>query len=139
MEDNKVKEFKVRINKEIIHVEEEVYIAYYKMGRRERYLNEVSLVKDLSYNQLMNQEYPIELKMIDMQELIDDSIVKKIMIEEMLIAINTLTEYEKMIINEIFFCETSIRKLANNLDISKSTLYEQKERILKKLRKIIIK
>lgn len=134
-----MKEFKVRINKEIIHVEEEVYIAYYKMGRRERYLNEVSLVKDLSYNQLMNQDYPIELKMTDMQELIDDSIVKKIMIEEMLIAINTLTEYEKMIINEIFFCETSIRKLANNLNISKSTLYEQKERILKKLRKIIIK
>lgn len=49
-----MKEFKVRINKEIIHVEEEVYIAYYKMGRRERYLNEVSLVKDLSYNQLMS-------------------------------------------------------------------------------------
>lgn len=54
MEESKVKEFKVRINKEIIHVEEEVYIAYYKMGRRERYLNEVSLVKDLSYNQLMS-------------------------------------------------------------------------------------
>lgn len=57
------------------------------------------------------------------------------MIEEMLIAINTLTEYEKMIINEIFFCETSIRKLANNLNISKSTLYEQKDRILKNLEK----
>lgn len=73
--------------------------------------------------------------MIDTQELIDDSIVKKIMIEEMLIAINTLTEYEKMIINEISFCETSIRKLANNLNISKSTLYEQKDRILKNLEK----
>lgn len=134
-----MKEFSIKINKEIIYVNEDVYIVYYKMGRRERYLNEVSIKKDLSYNHLMAQDYPVELKMSEKQEFIEDEIIKKIMIEEMLIAIHTLTEYEKMIINEIFFCETSIRKLANNLNISKSTLYEQKERILKKLRKIIIK
>lgn len=134
-----MKEFKVRINKEIIYVNEDVYIVYYKMGRRERYLNEVSIKKDLSYNHLMAQDYPVELKMSEQQEFIEDEIIKKIMIDEMLIAIHALTEYEKMIINEIFFCETSIRKLANNLNISKSTLHEQKEKILKKLRKIIIK
>ena len=98
-----MKEFKVRINKEIIYVNEDVYIVYYKMGRRERYLNEVSIKKDLSYNHLMAQDYPVELKMSEQQEFIEDEIIKKIMIDEMLIAIHALTEYEKMIINEIFF------------------------------------
>ena len=134
-----MEEFKIRINKEVIYVSEEVYISYYKMGRRERYLDEVSFKKELSYNHLMDKEFPIEAKMTEPQKLIEDEIVQKIMIEKMTIAIESITANERMIINELFFKGKSIRELAAILDISKSTLHEQKDKILKKLRKIIEK
>lgn len=134
-----MKDFKIKINKELISVSEEIYISYYKMERRERYLNEVSLEKDLSYNQLMDKEYPIEVKMSKPQNLIEDEIVEKIMIEKMTIAIKSLDNSERLIIHELFFNGKSIRELAVTLGISKSTLHEQKEKIIKKLRKIINK
>lgn len=132
-----MKDFKIKINKELISVSEEIYISYYKMERRERYLNEVSLEKDLSYNQLMDKEYPIEVKMSKPQNLIEDEIVEKIMIEKMTIAIKSLDNSERLIIHELFFNGKSIRELAGTLGISKSTLHEQKDKILKKLRKNI--
>lgn len=134
-----MKEFKIRINNEFVTVNEEIYITYYKMGRRERYLEEVAIVKNLSYNQLMDKEYPIEIKMSEAQKLIEDEIVEKIMIEKVGTAIKSLTNTERIIIYELFFNGRSIRDLAGVLGISKSTLHEQKNKILKKLRKIINK
>ena len=134
-----MKEFKIRISDEFITVNEEVYIAYYKMGRRERYLEEVGVEKNLSYNQLLELDYPIEGKMCEEEQLLEDAIVEKIMLEKMMIAIHTLTVNENMIINELFFKGTSIRELSLDLKVPKSTLHDRKEIIIKKLRKIINK
>jgi len=41
------RQFKIRVKSEIISVTEEVYTTYYKMGRRERYLEEVAIRKNL--------------------------------------------------------------------------------------------
>lgn len=134
-----MKEFKIRINNELITVDEEIYITYYKMGRRERYLEEVAVKKNLSYNQLLDQDYPIESKMCNQQHLPEDIIIKKIMLEKMIIALNMLTVNERMIINQLFFEGKSIRELSLDLNIPKSTLHEQKKKIIKKLKKIINK
>lgn len=129
-----MKEFKIRIKNEFVEVNEEIYTIYYKMGRRERYLEEVSVEKNLSYNQLVELDYPIEAKMCEEQDLIEDKVIEK-----MRIAIKALTAHERMILNELFFKGTSIRELSLHLNIPKSTLHEQKEKIIKKLKKIINK
>ena len=134
-----MKKFKVRINEELIFVNEEVYINYYKMERHERYLNEVSLKKDLSYNQLMDNDYPIEGKMSKPQRFIEDEIIEKIMIERMTIAIKSLTNSERIVINELFFNGMSERKLADLMNIPRSTLQSKKIKIINKLKKIIEK
>lgn len=134
-----MKDYKINVNKKLIPVSEEVYISYYKMERRERYIYEVSIEKDLSFNQLLDNDYPVEMRMREAQQLIEDKIVEKIMIKKMAIAIKSLTDSEKMIINELFFNNKSIRELAAILNVSKSTLHDQKNKILKKLRKIINK
>lgn len=134
-----MKEFKIKINKEIISVNEEVYIVYFKMERRERYLNEVSLEKDLSYNQLMDKDYPIEWKMSEPQRFIEDEIVEKIMIERMTIAIKSLTNSERIVINELFFNGKSERELADLMNIPRTTLQSKKIKIVNKLKKIIEK
>ena len=78
------------------------------MGRRERYLEEVGVEKNLSYNQLLELDYPIEGKMCEEEQLLEDAIVEKIMLEKMMIAIHTLTVNEHMIINELFFAGTAL-------------------------------
>ena len=60
-------EFKIRISNQLITVNQGVYITYYKMGRRERYLQEVCIKKNSSYNQLLELDYPIEGKMCESQ------------------------------------------------------------------------
>lgn len=134
-----MKEFKIRINNEFIAVNEEIYITYYKMGRRERYLEEVNAEKNLSYNQLLELNYPIEGKMYESQHLLEDAVIEKILHEKMIIALEMLTGYERMIIDELFFEGTSIRKLSYHLNVPKSTLHDQKEKIIKRLKKIISK
>ncbi len=134
-----MKEYKIRINNEFVTVTEEIYIAYYKMGRRERYLEEVSVERNLSYNQLLEKDYPIENKMSNQQFLLEDKVIEKIMLEKMIVALDMLTEYEKVIIDELFFNGTSIRELSSHLNVPRSTLHEQKDKIIKKLRKVINK
>lgn len=134
-----MKEFKIKINKEIISVSEEVYITYYKMARRERYLNEVSLEKDLSYNQLMDKEYPIEAKMIEPQKRIEEEVIEKIMIDKMTRAIKNLNDNERIIINELFFYGKSERELANLMKIPRTTLHSKKIKIISKLKNFIQK
>lgn len=134
-----MKEFKIRINNEFITVNEEIYITYYKMGRRERYLEEVAVEKNLSYNQLLELDFPIEGKMCASQHLLEDVIIEKIMSEKMMIALYMITDHERMIIDELFFKGKSIRELSLHLNVAKSTLHEQKEKIIKRLRKIINK
>lgn len=134
-----MKEFKIRINNELIAVTEEIYFTYYKMRRRERYLEEVSVEKNLSYNQLLDLDYPIEEKMSERQHLLEDTIVEKMMIEKMTIAIKSLDYNERMIINELFFNGKSERKLADLMKIPRATLQSKKNKIISKLKKIIEK
>ena len=77
--------------------------------------------------------------MCEEEQLLEDAIVEKIMLEKMMIAIHTLTVNENMIINELFFKGTSIRELSLDLKVPKSTLHDRKEKIIKILRKIINK
>lgn len=132
-----MKEFKIKINKEIISVNEEIYITYYKMARRERYLSEVSLKNELSYNQLMDKDYPIETKMIKSQKLIEDEVVERIMIDKMTKAIKNLTDKERFIISELFFNAKSERELANLMNIPRTTLHSKKIKIINKLKEFI--
>lgn len=135
----KMDDYKIKINNELVSVNKEIYLVYYKMRRREKYLKEVSLAKNLSYNQLLDKDFPVELKMSVPQTSVEDIIIKKLMIEKIKNTFDMLADNEKFIIYEIFFKGTSIRVLSNCLHIPKSTLHEQKKKIIKKLRKLIEK
>jgi len=134
-----MKEFKIRINDQFITVNEEIYITYYKMERRERYLEEVCVVKNLSYDQLTKLNYPIEGNMCESQQPLEDAIVEKVILEKIIIAVNMLTVRERIIITELFVNGTSIRELSLYLKVPKSTLHDQKDIIIEKIRKVIEK
>ncbi len=54
-----MKEYKIRVKNEIVTVSKEIYTAYYKMRRRERYIEEISIKNNLSYDQLVELDYTI--------------------------------------------------------------------------------
>ncbi len=132
----KIKELKIRVKSESVTVSEEIYTAYYRMVRRERYLEEVSVRHNLSNNQLIGQDYPVEEKMLEPQPPLEDIIIEKIMRQKLMSALKELTEQEWLIINELFFEGTSMRDLSADLSVPRSTLHEQKDKIIK-LKKII--
>ena len=72
---------------EIVTVSKEIYTTYYKMKRRERYIEEISIKINLSYDQLVELDYPIEQKMCDPQLLVEDAIIEKIMLEKLMLAL----------------------------------------------------
>ena len=89
-------DYKIKINNELISVNKEIYLVYYKMKRREKYLKEVSLQKNLSYNHLLDKDFPIELKMSVPQTSVEDIIIKKLMIEKIKKTFDMLTDDEKI-------------------------------------------
>ncbi|WP_128425669.1 RNA polymerase sigma factor [Gudongella oleilytica] len=134
-----MKEYKIRVKNEIVTVSKEIYTAYYKLKRRERYIEETSIKNNLSYDQLVELDYPIEQKMCDQQLLVEDVIIEKIMLEKLMLALEELTDCERLIINELFFNGKSERELADSMKLPRTTLQSRKNSIISKLKKIIEK
>jgi RNA polymerase sigma factor (sigma-70 family) len=125
------------IDNEKITVSEEVSKAYYQMKNREEYLEKVSKKNNLSYDQLTEVGYSVENNMCSPETSVEDDVVNKIMSGKLKVAIQKLSAEERMLIEELFLKETTIRELSNILSVPKSTLHDKKNTIIKKLKKII--
>jgi len=134
-----LKEYKIRVKSETVTVSEDIYTVYYKMERRERYLEEISIRHNLSYNQLIEQDYPVEGKMFEPQSSVEEIIIKKIMLEKLMSALKELTEHDRLIISELYFKGKSERQLAKAIGAAQTTINYQKSILLKKLKELIEK
>lgn len=134
-----MKDYKIKIGNKLVSVSEKIYREYYKLYRRERYLEETSIKKELSYDYLVDQGYPVEERMLKQQDVVSDVVITKMMIEKMLCSIGELNKFEKDIIKELFYNNISERNLAKKLGLSRSTLQYKKYIILKKLKKLLEK
>jgi len=77
--------------------------------------------------------------MCDPQLLVEDVIIEKIMLEKLMLALEELTDCERLIINELFFNGKSERELADSMKLPRTTLQSRKNSIISKLKKIIEK
>lgn len=107
------------------------------MDRRERYLKERSRKHELSYDALIDTDYPIEDKMVDKPKSIDDDVITSILIEKLFLAISKLSEEERWLISELFFYGKSERKVAAEAGISRRTIGYRKNNILNRLKEIL--
>ncbi len=131
------KEFFIKVNGELVDVSKDIYIAYYKMGRRERYLEEVSRSRNLSYEGLVESGAQVEGELEEKQRLVEDIITDKIMLERLAIVIDALEEDEMLIINELFMKGRSENEYAKSAGIPRKTLSYRKEKVLLKLRRLM--
>lgn len=134
-----MKDYSLIVEGKRISVSEKVYREYYKHYEHERYSAKISNKKNLSFNALKEQGYPIENKMLDKPINLSEEVITQMMIERMLECIGELDSFEKMIIKELYFNGKSQRELARRLDIPRRTLRTNRDKILDKLKKLMEK
>ena len=116
----------------------EVYEVYYKMDRRERYLEERDLKKGVVNFCDMGDSYcSAEEILSDKDTDIETEVMNKILMETVLEAISILDEEEKWLIQELFFYGKSQRQLAKECSIPLMTLNCRKKKIIGKIKKYL--
>ena len=131
----------------LFEVSKELYEAYYKGQRKEKYFThdlkqehtkvdketgEMIVVpsREDSYERLLEAEKQFA-------EESEDVAVRAVMLEKLNEALHTLTDEETAIIHALFYQEISEVELAKKLGIARTTLQSRKYKILEKLRKLL--
>jgi len=135
MQDDKT--YTLLINKKRIPVTEEVYKAYYQHKERESYLDKLSERNNLSFEECEEKGIQIDYLLSQTQESAEDKLIKAEMLSRLTVAMEKLTEQERLLIYMLFFKGKSERELCAMLGIAKTTLHDRKAKILVKLKKIL--
>lgn len=134
---NNKKKFFILIDGKLCETTEDIYRTYYKMDRRERYLQQLSKKHELSYDALTDVEYPVEEKMVDKLKSIEDHVITSILIEKMLLVIPQLAEEERWLIQELFLYGKSEVAVAKEIGLARTTVQSRKYKILSKIKELM--
>ena len=139
-EENK---YTLLVNKKRISVTKEVYRAYYQLKEREKYLDKLSKMYDMSFEEceekgiqvdyLLASEQSIEDKLIEAE----DKLIKAEMLAKLKEAMEKLSGQELSMINELFFKGKSEHQLARKLGVCQYAVHKRKVRVLEKLKKLL--
>ncbi len=140
----------IGLNGQTFEVSRELYEAYYKGQRKEKYFTHdlkqehikvdketgeriVIPSREDSYERLLEAQK----QFAEEAENVEDAAVRAVMLEKLNEALYTLSDEETAIIHALFYQETSEVELAKKLGIARTTLQSRKYKILEKLRKLL--
>ncbi|MDF1616119.1 sigma-70 family RNA polymerase sigma factor [Petrocella sp. FN5] len=133
-----LKRYFIPVDGKYYETTKEVYEVYYQMDRRERYLEERDLNKGvINFCDIDNEDYSAEEILSDKDTDIEEEVINSVLIKTVLEAMSLLSEEEKWLIQELFFCGKSERELTRNTGIPRKTINYRKEKALSKIRKFI--
>lgn len=128
------KEKYIYVNGKKIYVDNEIYREYKKLKNREEYLARLDIKHRGFHFEGMNQSVEdLEDKSVDIEKIIET----KLRLEDLYKALDNLNEEERRIINALYFEEKTIRDLAEEEDVSSKKIFTSRNKILKKLKKIM--
>lgn len=102
MEFKEREKYYIPIDGKLYETTREVYVAYYRMDRRERYLEERSRQKELSFDKLQELDFQIVSPYEADAKPTEEEAVSTIMIERMLKAVSELCDEERALIEGLF-------------------------------------
>lgn len=140
----------IALDGQIFEVSRELYEAYYKGHRKERYFiqdlkrertrmnketGQITVIpgREDSYERLLEAEKQFAAE----AENTEDAAIRAVMLEKLNEALHTLTDEESSIIHALFYQEVSEVELARQLGIARTTLQSRKYKILEKLKKLL--
>jgi RNA polymerase sigma factor (sigma-70 family) len=133
--------YRIRLDGRVIEVTREIYSDYYRMSRRERYLEERDLVHGKTlYSDLDTEDTTGEDMLPDRDAAsVEDTVIKRVMAARLRTCLSLLTESELALIVMRYYEDRSQNEIAAELGISQSNICRKEARILLKLRNMLEK
>jgi len=139
---------KIRIGKLAVPVSDEIYKEYYKMKRRERYMEQDikvgSSIVDPETGAVIgykpSKEDSIQRLMDVGQDFADDEVLEDVVVDKAMLlilqeAMKELNRQEQELINDLFYKEMTVRAAADKRNVSHVAVMKRRDKILAKLRK----
>jgi RNA polymerase sigma factor (sigma-70 family) len=122
----------------LMEVTEADYRDFYRNIRRQKYLSEEAARNGaFSYNALDGDEMSGEDIICDTSPPLDEQVLGKLLIEEMLRCLRRLDEADRRLLAALYFEDKSERELARELEIPRKTLSYRKHKILEQLKRLM--
>ena len=122
----------------IMEVTESTYIEFYKLQRRQKYIDERSRDnKDISYDSLTTDEFNGEDILVDDGESVEDQAVRNVTAEEIRFKISLLKPADQELVQAMFFEGLSERQYAERCGVNRNAIHKRKVRILEELKKLL--
>ena len=133
------KEYRIKVQGQLVPVSEEVYVTYHRMKRRETYLEERDMANGVFYYSSMDTtETTGEDGIPDLSSpRVEDLVVDKLIAEKLHKCLAQLTSAEQELIFTLFFQNKSEHQMAEEIGIPRMTIHNRKKRILARLKKLI--
>lgn len=131
------KKYTIVVKRQRVEVSEAVYYAYHKEREKERYHNKLIRQKELSLERFQDDGVNIDYLIVHAQPDIVDKLIHQEQLETLWLALESLSEEERTLIDELFFHEKSEREFSAMISVPQKTINDRKKRILLKLRKLI--
>lgn len=129
------KKYYIPVDGKYYETTKEIYEVYYKMDRRERYLEERDIKKGVkTFSDISNSLYTADEIIGDPEFDVSDTAITNIYIETVLEALSYLDEEDQSLIQELFFYGKTEREVAAYIGISKTALHFRKNRALERIR-----
>jgi RNA polymerase sigma factor (sigma-70 family) len=137
----------LKVGRLAVPVSDELRKEYYKMKRRERYMEEDVKVGRIDVDMenekvtfVPNKEDSLQ-RLMDLgadyadEQLVEDLVVDKAMLLILQEAMKELNRQEKELIDDLFYKEMTVRDVAKKEDISHVAVMKRRDKVLAKLRK----
>ena len=137
----------IKVGKHSVPVTDEIYQEYYKMKRRDRYMEEDVKVGRIDVDMekekvtfVPNKEDSLQ-RLMDLgadyaeEQLVEDLIVDKAMLLILQEAMKELDRQETELIQDLFYEEMTVRDVAKKDGISHVAVMKRRDKVLAKLKK----
>lgn len=133
------KEYRIKVQGQLVPVTEEVYLTYYRMKRRELHLEEKDTANGVFYYSALDTEETNGEDVIpDVgSPRVEDLILDKLLSEKLHQCLAQLTTEEQELIHALFFRAISERQYAEVTGIPQKTINDRRHRILAELKKLM--
>ena len=128
------KKYTIVVKRQRVEVSEAVYRAYHKEREAERYQNKLIRQYELSLERFQEDGVNIDYLIVRVHPDIVDKLIYQEQLEALWVALQSLPEDERSLINEIFFYEKSESQVARSIGVNQSTVSRRLSKILSKLK-----
>ncbi|HEY8890480.1 MAG TPA: sigma factor-like helix-turn-helix DNA-binding protein [Clostridium sp.] len=141
----------IKIGSELVKVSEEIYKEYYKMARRERYMENDIKIGRIDVNEesgvttfIPSKEDSIDRLMEHGTDFTDDKTIEDIICDKVMLiilqeAMVELNPKEQDFIKNVYYKKLTVREIAKNENVSHVAIVKRNKKVLNKLRKLLNK